>query len=133
MSKMYYLTWASQMRWFGMEPTFDAGILKKSSDISELQNYLHEEYLNCLKNEDVFQINDFERDEDWEDDFDEDECYDEEDYDENGNLIEGLEYKMYGWPEEPEELENELAYTERYTNDVQYVKLCIISDDDIHP
>jgi hypothetical protein len=77
----------------------------------------------------VIRLNGYDRGLYWYEDFDEDDYIDEEDYDEDGDLIEGLEYKMFGWPEKPEEDENDLYVVTHYYGEFEHRHYCIISDD----
>ena len=109
----------------------ESKIFAKSDDISTLQAILHEKYWECIRNEYVVEINGTERDWDWEETFDESEFYNEEDYDEDENYIGSEEYLLYGWPDEPEECENELSCTTIDGDMSTTVHLCIVSEDDI--
>ena len=131
MSKMYYLICSSQWTCFGGDRYIDSSIKKKSADISKLQAYLHEKFLDCLENEGVVQINNVERDWDWDEHFIDDVCNNEENYDEEGEFREDKMYLKLGWPYEPKEIENELSYVALYGDDVGTFKCYIISDDDI--
>lgn len=104
-------------------------VLKKSSDISELQEMIHEKYEFWLYEKYVISLNCYERGPYWYEDFNEDDYIDEEDYDEDGDLIEGLEYKMFGWPEKPEEDKNYLYVITHYYGEFEHRHYRIISDD----
>ena len=136
MKKIYYLIFARQDTCFGGLRYIESKILKKSSDISELQKILHEEYLEALNYECVVEINGTERDWDWYDNYDEyydDDEYDDDEYDE---YYDDNEYdddcSVQGWPDKPEECEDELTYILAEGDDVTHFLYRIISDDDIN-
>lgn len=130
MGKMYYLIYTSQWTCFGGDRSIFSCIEKKSSDISKLKEFLHETYLDCIRNQSIVQLNDTERDWDWYDNFEGNEYCTEEDYDEEDEYI-GEVYKLEGWPEEPSESENTLSYIMSEGDDIGHVQYKIISDDDV--
>lgn len=131
MSKMFFLVRDSFSQSFGESGYVCSEMLKKSSDISKLQKVLHEEFSECLGNEYIVVLNDAERSSDWADEFDESEYYTEEDFDEDGEYIGDKEYELLGWPDAPEEKENQLYYVEDYQGEIEHVHFHIVSEEDI--
>ena len=131
MSKMYFLVRDSFSQGFGEYGCVCSEVLKKSSDISMLQMILHKEFSDCLRNEYIVVLNDAERSSDWADEFDKSEYYTEEDFDEDGEYIGDKEYELFGWPDAPEEKENQLYYVEDYQGEIEHVHFHIVSEENI--